>query len=48
MQGFAYVSYNSVEAAALAVEHLNGIEFPPNSGQRMKARTPLFLKKTLH
>ena len=38
MQGFAYVSYYAPEMAALAVQHLNGLEFPPNSGQRMKVR----------
>ena len=38
VQGFAYVSYNAAETAALAVEHLNGIEFPPGSGHCMKVR----------
>ncbi len=38
LQGFAYVGYKTPEAAAAALDQLNCIEFPPNSGQRLKAR----------
>ncbi len=38
LQGFAYVGYKTPEAAATALDQLNCIEFPPNSGQRLKAR----------
>lgn len=36
MQGFCYVYYASAEAAAAAMDHLNGAEFPPSSGHRLK------------
>jgi RNA recognition motif-containing protein len=35
-KGFAYVTYMSPEAAALAQVHLNGIEYPPGMGMRLK------------
>ncbi len=36
LQGFCYVYYANAEAAAAAMDHLNGAEFPPNSGHRLK------------
>ncbi len=36
VQGFCYVYYASADAAAAAMDHLNGAEFPPNSGHRLK------------
>jgi hypothetical protein len=38
-QGYAYINYSTPEAAAAAVEHLNGIEFPLHSGNRIKVST---------
>ena len=35
-KGYAYVNYSTADAAAAAVEQLNGLEFPPHSGQRLK------------
>lgn len=35
-KGFAYVTYMSPEAAALAQVQLNGIEYPPGMGMRLK------------
>ncbi|DBA73573.1 TPA: RNA-binding protein 45 [Trebouxia sp. C0005] len=35
-KGFCYVYYASADAAAAAMDHLNGAEFPPNSGHRLK------------
>eukprot|EP00887_Chlorella_sp_A99_P005987 scaffold27.g5987.t1 len=35
-KGYAYVNYGSAEAAAAAQVQLNGIEFPPASGYRLK------------
>lgn len=35
-KGYAYVNYSTPEAAAAAVDQLNGIEFPPHSGHRLK------------
>lgn len=40
-QGFAYVGYRTAEAAAAALQQLNGMECPPSSGQRLKARAAL-------
>ena len=37
-KGYAYVNYSTADAAAAAVEQLNGLEFPPHSGQRLKVR----------
>ena len=39
-QGFCYVKYSTPESAADAIEHLNGIEFPPNSNLRLKVGCP--------
>lgn len=36
LQGFCYVYYSHADAAAAAMDHLNGMEFPPNSGHRLK------------
>ncbi len=36
LQGYAYVNYSTCEMASEAVAQLNGIEFPPNSGHRIK------------
>lgn len=36
MQGFCYVYYSNADAAAAAMDHLNGAEFPPSSGHRLK------------
>lgn len=36
VQGFCYVYYASADAAAAAMDHLNGAEFPPSSGHRLK------------
>ena len=36
LQGFCYVYYASADAADAAMDHLNGVEFPPNSGHRLK------------
>jgi len=35
-KGYCYVNYSTHESAALAVQHLNGIEFPPQSSHRLK------------
>ena len=35
-QGFCYVNYSTAEAAFAAVEQINGLEFPPHSGHRIK------------
>eukprot|EP00955_Chlamydomonas_euryale_P010798 116701-Chlamydomonas_euryale.AAC.1 len=35
-KGFAYVNYSTPDAACAAIEQLNGLEFPPHSGHRMK------------
>ncbi|GMH37093.1 hypothetical protein BSKO_04966 [Bryopsis sp. KO-2023] len=35
-KGYCYVNYSTHEAAGAAVQHLNGIEFPPHSGHRLK------------
>ncbi|KAG1678862.1 hypothetical protein FOA52_003530 [Chlamydomonas sp. UWO 241] len=35
-KGFAYVNYSTPDSAATAIEQLNGIEFPPHSGHRIK------------
>lgn len=37
-KGFCYVNYSSREAAALALDTLNGVEWPPASGARLKVR----------
>ena len=37
-KGYAYVNYSTADAAAAAVEQLNGLEFPPHSGQRLKVQ----------
>lgn len=37
-KGYCYVNYTSQAAAAAAMETLNGLEFPPHCGQRMKVR----------
>ncbi len=37
-KGFSYVNYSSREAAAAALDTLNGIEWPPASGARLKVR----------
>ena len=37
-KGFCYVNYSSREAAAAALDTLNGIEWPPASGARIKVR----------
>ena len=37
-QGFCYVYYANAEGAAAALERLNGVEFPPHSGHRLKVR----------
>lgn len=36
VQGFCYVKYSSPEIANVAIEHLNGVEFPQGSGLRLK------------
>lgn len=36
LQGFCYVYYSHADAAAAAMDHLNGMEFPPNTGHRLK------------
>lgn len=35
-KGYCYVNYSTPEAAGSAVEQLNGMEFPPHSGHRIK------------
>ncbi len=35
-KGFCYVNYSTPDSAALAVQQLNGAEFPPHSGHRIK------------
>eukprot|EP00803_Ostreobium_quekettii_P004750 evm.model.scf_891.1 EVM.evm.TU.scf_891.1 scf_891:1779-4952(-) len=35
-KGYCYVNYSTHEAAKAAIQALNGIEFPPHSGHRMK------------
>lgn len=35
-KGFCYVNYSSRKAAAIALDTLNGIEWPPASGTRLK------------
>ncbi|KAK9810800.1 hypothetical protein WJX73_008634 [Symbiochloris irregularis] len=35
-RGFCYVTYSTVEAAAAAMDHFNGMECPPNSGHSLK------------
>uniref|UniRef100_A0A7S0WZT7 RRM domain-containing protein n=1 Tax=Chlamydomonas leiostraca TaxID=1034604 RepID=A0A7S0WZT7_9CHLO len=35
-KGYCYVNYSTPEAAAAAVEQLNGVEFPPHTGHRIK------------
>jgi len=35
-KGYCYINYSTPEAAAAAIEHLNGIEFPPHSSHRIK------------
>lgn len=35
-KGFCYVNYGTQAAAAAAMETLNGLEYPPHCGQRMK------------
>ena len=35
-KGFCYVNYSTREAAALAMDTLNGVEWPPASGVRLK------------
>ena len=35
-KGYAYVSYLAPEAAAAAAAQLNGIDFPPQSGYKLK------------
>lgn len=44
-KGYAYVKYASQEAAAAAQQSLNGAEFPPGSGCRMKV---MFAEPALH
>lgn len=36
VQGYCYINYSTPDAAAAAIEQLNGIEFPPASGHRIK------------
>lgn len=42
------MNYSTHESAALAVQHLNGIEFPPQSSHRLKVMfaEPLGVKST--
>lgn len=35
-KGYCYVNYSTPDAAVSAVEQLNGMEFPPHSGHRIK------------
>lgn len=35
-KGYCYVNYSTHEAAAAAVDQLNGMEFPPHTGHRIK------------
>ncbi|GAX83551.1 hypothetical protein CEUSTIGMA_g10976.t1 [Chlamydomonas eustigma] len=35
-KGFCYINYSTQEAAAAAIEQFNGVEFPPQSGHRIK------------
>jgi RNA recognition motif-containing protein len=35
-KGFCYVNYSTPEAAIQAMEQLNGFEYPPHSGHRLK------------
>lgn len=35
-KGFCYINYSTPEAASAAIEQLNGAEFPPHSGHRIK------------
>lgn len=35
-KGFCYINYSTPDAAAAAIEQLNGAEFPPHSGHRIK------------
>ena len=36
VQGYCYINYSTPEAAATAVAHLNGSEFPPYTGHKIK------------
>lgn len=47
-KGYCYVNYSTHEAASGAVQHLNGIEFPPHSGHRLKVMfaEPLGIKSS--
>ena len=40
-KGFCYVNYSSREAAAAAMDQLNGVEWPNASGARLKVHTPV-------
>lgn len=50
------MNYSTHEAAAMAVQHLNGIEFPPQSSHRLKvmfaeplgAKSPHAQRSTMH
>lgn len=35
-KGYAYVGYSAHESAAAAAAQLNGIEFPPGTGYKLK------------
>ncbi|GAX80303.1 hypothetical protein CEUSTIGMA_g7741.t1 [Chlamydomonas eustigma] len=35
-KGFCYINYSTQEAATAAIEQFNGVEFPPQSGHRIK------------
>lgn len=50
VQGYCYINYSTPEAAAGAIEHLNGVEFPPHSGHRIKVMyaEPLGVRSASH
>lgn len=40
-KGFAYVNYSTQESAHAAVEQMNGMEFPPHTGHRIKVSSTM-------
>lgn len=44
-KGYCYVSYAAPESAAAAQAQLNGVEFPPGSGYKLKVGLMVYVRR---